>query len=546
MRSGDRGALPSARPGTAYGLEPRLRQWTAMAAAGRVDIGLAALLAACTFLVHDVAYMLSAPLWLDETWVAISTRLPLSDIGRATSATPIGWSLLLRLVSFGGDQRLRMLPLLFAALTVIAAYGYARSLPWRGVGQARLAAVLAGSAALLIPSSLARNDLKQYTCDAFVTVVILWCGSSFENSRSGFRGGVVRKRLAALVVVVCAGFLFSAVSAFAGAAALGCILAVALAERRWCDARWVAAFGGGTGAVLVVIFLVFYRPGLPPGLNSYWDAYYLPVGSGWGASWSYLLTHGRAMSGFLGTGPLWAGVLTVGAGVVTLVRLGRTTTATVVPALLAIMILLGALKQYPLIDERTSYFLTTALAVTASIGVAGICGLLGRIHPSGPVVAAALVLMTFTLHVGPGFRSRNLPREDLRTPTAYISEHFRPGDMVVVAMLSSWGFAYYWAKGTPAIREVSTNLQGYVTVFPDQPDIIVTTDRTPAAARAAIDQAVAAAGAAGVPAVRIWEIHQHATLGELDAFGSAAKAHGLDRRELIPGSLGLLTGSPPG
>ncbi|MDQ2740017.1 MAG: hypothetical protein M3Y35_15655 [Actinomycetota bacterium] len=86
----------------------------------RLDMLLAGLLALATFLVHDVGYMFSHPFWTDEAWVAISTRLPLHQITQVTASTPIGWSALLRLVFFGGDERLRAVPLLFSALTVVA------------------------------------------------------------------------------------------------------------------------------------------------------------------------------------------------------------------------------------------------------------------------------------------------------------------------------------------------------------------------------------------------------------------------------------------
>ncbi len=74
----------------------------------------------------------------------------------------------------GGDERLRAVPLLFSALTVVAAYAYARSLPWPRLLINRLASVMAGVAALMMPSSLARDDLKQYTADAFFALVVLW------------------------------------------------------------------------------------------------------------------------------------------------------------------------------------------------------------------------------------------------------------------------------------------------------------------------------------------------------------------------------------
>lgn len=65
------------------------------------------------------------------------------------------------------------------------------------------------------------------------------------------------------------------------------------------------------------------------------------------------------------------------------------------PTLLVEMLLLAALKQYPLFDLRTSHFLTTAFAVTAAVGVAGLCSLLARIHLSIAFLASAVITAVF-------------------------------------------------------------------------------------------------------------------------------------------------------
>jgi hypothetical protein len=72
----------------------------------------AVLLAALTFVVHDVARIIDQSYWLGEAWVADSTRAPLADAPQLTSSSPLGWTVALRLVIFGGPQRHRLLPLL--------------------------------------------------------------------------------------------------------------------------------------------------------------------------------------------------------------------------------------------------------------------------------------------------------------------------------------------------------------------------------------------------------------------------------------------------
>jgi hypothetical protein len=504
--------------------------------AGRVlDVLLAFLLGAATFVVHDVPYMFSLPLWTDEAWVAISTKLPLTEVLKVTTSTPAGWTVLLRLVFAGGPERLRIVPLLFAAATVIVAYGYVRSLPWPSLLTSRLAAVLAGLAALLTPSALARDDLKQYTADAFVTIALLLLGARLESSWS-------RGRLAGLSILVVFGFLFSAVSAFVGAAVLGSFLLVALFRRDWARAREVALVGSAAGLLLGLIFLLLYKPGLSPGLNDYWAANYLPINKGWAPAWRFLLSGGRSIASFMGTGPLIVSVLLVIAGVVTLVRLQRVALAITVPALVLEMIVLGAAKQYPLFDLRTSHFLTTALVVTAAIGVGGLAALAARVNALLGLGVAVLTVVLFVADPGVrgSVRSHPVPSEDLRTPSRYVAAHQLPNDIIVVNMNSNWGFGYYWDKGTPEITPVKSNFNGFITVFPDQANLLVATDRSPAAIDAVMDGAGVAAAKAG-PDARIWFIHQHTSAAEIQAYAHAAQAHGLSWHEVIPGSLALLT-----
>jgi hypothetical protein len=70
--------------------------------------------------VHDVGYLLGHGFWTDETWVAATTRFPLSQLPGTTSSTPIGWSALLRVVTLSGTQVSR-LPLAFAGAAVAIA-----------------------------------------------------------------------------------------------------------------------------------------------------------------------------------------------------------------------------------------------------------------------------------------------------------------------------------------------------------------------------------------------------------------------------------------
>jgi hypothetical protein len=148
------------------------------------------LLGLLVLVVHDVGYMLRQPFWTDEAWVAVTTRFPLSQLPATTSSTPIGWSALIRLLTVRDDQAARLLPLAFAGVAVVIAYWFARRLGWRQQPAAVGAGLLAGLGVLLEPAMLVRDDLKQYTADACLALLVLALTSRLERqwSQRGLAG----------------------------------------------------------------------------------------------------------------------------------------------------------------------------------------------------------------------------------------------------------------------------------------------------------------------------------------------------------------------
>src|SRR6476620_7306940 len=98
-----------------------------------------------TILVHPVRAMLSHPYWLDEAWVAALTKAPFSRLPHLSASAPAGFIALLKLVPGSGLQRARLVPLLFAVLSVVMAYVLTRSLSWTTRSDARFAAIVAAS-----------------------------------------------------------------------------------------------------------------------------------------------------------------------------------------------------------------------------------------------------------------------------------------------------------------------------------------------------------------------------------------------------------------
>ena len=466
--------------------------------------------------VHDVASMLQHPFWLDEAWVAVTTRFPLSQLPATTSATPIGWSVVLRVFTLGGDQTSRLLPLAFAGAAVVVAYWFARRLDWRSPEASVMAGLLAGIGVLLAPAMLVRGDLKQYTTDACLALLALALVSRLERRWT-------RRGLVALSVCIGAGMLFSHTVAFVGVAAFGSLCLVQLARREWKRLLEAAAAGAVTAVLMLGVYVIFDARAVVPGLTDFWTRFYVPVGSGAHASIRFVLTRFDYLSGYTGLGSAW---LTVGltlAGLVTIFRLGRPVTALTVAALWPEMIIVSALRKYPFLDLRTSTFLFAITVVVAAIGVVGLCSLLqprfGRVVPA---VLVALAAVAFSVNARPNIRANWIPLENVRDQARYVAEHAAPADEIVVGWGSNFGFAYYWPIGHPArISGASQSL----TYYPDQPRIIDTLGRNAAAVEAAVTAARTAA--LKNPAARIWLIRTHVGDVEKAAWKSAFTRHGL-------------------
>ena len=500
-----------------------------------MDGALAGLLAAATFVVHSPHYLLSAPFWIDESWVAVSTRLPLHDAPHVTSSSPLGWTLLVRAFPFGGEQGSRLLPLVFSALSVAVAYFVGRSLAWKTLWQSRVAGSLAALAVLLAPSSLLRDDLKAYTTDAFVALVLLLLVSRLEASWT-------RQRLRLFCAIGVAGFLFSIAALFVVIAAFAALLAVQARRRDWARALEVAIAGALTAVVLGVVFLLLYRPHVESSLTQFWAGYFVPIGKGLGPTMTFLYDAGLRLAKFLGMGPLLVVALLIVAGMVTLARWGRPVIALTLPVLMVEMVGLGAVRKYPLLDDRTSYFLTAMCAVFAAIGVAGLCFALARRSVVASAVVLALVAVGFTANVWSGIRAHTLPDQDVRTATAYVAAHERPGDIILVSGPANWGFAYYWPKGTAAWRRsVSTVATGFQTWFPDQPNIIFTADRDWPSIAHAYETASRKANETGA---RIWVVRMAVGRAENFFWKRAVAQHRVKVERIVTCSLMLVSVVP--
>jgi hypothetical protein len=512
-RRASSGTNPPEAGAAAAGVRARLRQavrWPRTA-----EYLAVLLLGLLVLVVHDVGYVLTQPFWNDEAWVAVTTRFPLSQLPAATSSTPIGWSVLMRLFTVRGQETSRLLPLAFAGAAVVIAYWLGRGLGWRRPEASAAAGLLAGAAGLLVPAMLLRDDLKQYTADACMALLVLALTSRLEREWS-------RPRLVALSVAVWGGMLFSDAAAFAGAAAFAAVCVIQLAHRAWRQLAEAAVVGAGTAAGMLGVYEGFDARAKVPGLTAYWSSYYLPLRKGLHADITFITSHVRAVDAYVGLGPAWLAIPLVVAGLVTIFRLGRPATAVTAAALWPVMLAVSALQRYPFLDRRTSTFLFAVTAVVAAIGLVGVCSLL-RPWLKGGLAAglAALAVLAFVIHVQPYVRIHLIPNEDVRDQARYVATHAVRGDVILVNLSSNWGFAYYWPAGVPARRADPAVLQGYEAYFPGRPDIVVARDRNPAGVDAALAQALARARPGACS--RIWLVRTHLSVAERQAWRAALR-----------------------
>ena len=419
-----------------------------------VDAGLALALAAGVLVVQSVGTVLHRPFWVDEAWVADLAKAPVSRQVALSSSTPIGWVLLLKLVPTQGAQDLRVLPLIFEGAAAALAFALVRSLNWGSVNGGRAAGAMAGAAVLLAPMSLAQNDLKQYSCDAAVSLLVLLLARRAEQ-RPGLRA-LLWLSLTSVIVTP-----FSTAAVLVIAASFGGLLAVSVAQRRWHDARRVLVVGGATGALVVAFLAAVVLPRENPTLRAYWRVFYLD------GSPIHMVT--SAVSRFRSLGPAfgvspWLVLLLFVAGVLVLGARGHAAVATAVVVLAIELFVLGAAHRYPFLDVRTSYFFLAITVVVAAIGFAGmVVGLCRhRALPLAAVVGVAVAVLAFGGRHD--VRQFAFPKEDVRTPTRYVAAHRRPGDIVVVGLGANWAFTYYWhGPGAKAYISDDTVAAGFVT-----------------------------------------------------------------------------------
>ena len=452
--------------------------------------------------VHDVPYLLHHSFWVDEAWVADSVRAPAGLTWSMSLTTPVGWTFLLRLVLFGGAQRLRLVPLAFADLAAAVGYLFGRELHLTRF----VTGLLTGAAVLLSPAMLVRDDLKQYTADAFACLVV-WVLVARAENEWRFR------RLAAIAATASLGMLFAETVIVAGVAAMASLALECLLRRQYRRLADVAGASAGMLAVSLAIYETLVRPHITGILVAYWDPFYMPTRSA-SAALSFIHLRLDQLAPYMGFGSLAVSTAGAVAGIAALIWLRRFALAAMFPVMLVIVIAGSAARKYPFGDLRTSTFWLVLVPVLTAVAVAAAGKLAATVSRFAPPAVAAVALAVWLPVTGPYVRSHSIPNEDVHSEVLYLEAHFRRGDVVIVNYGGSFGFGYYYS-GQPSFP-VGNGPAGHVVEYPSLPWVLVVgTPPAPsigdALARARAEIAAEPAGARG----RIWIIRSHASMDEI-------------------------------
>jgi hypothetical protein len=470
------------------------------------DLGLAALVGLSVLLVHDVPYLLHHSFWIDEAWVADTVRARVGLTPSLASSTPLGWTYLLRLVPFGGPQRLRLVPLGFTTLAAAAGYLFGRELRLTRFATG----ILTGAAVLLSPAMLVRDDLKQYTAEAFACLVVWVLVARLENEWR-------IRRLAAVAAVASFGLLFANTVIFVGVAAMACLGLECLVRREFRRLIEVAVAGAGMLAVGLVIYVTLIRPQVTSNLTAYWTPFYAPRSVSGLISFLHLtLTQLAPYAGFR---LLIVDVIGVLAGVAALVWLRRIALAALFPVTLVIVLAASAARKYPFGDLRTSTFWLVTAPLLMAVAVAAAGHLAARLDRRVPLVVAAAGLAVWVPVTDQFIRSHQIPNEDVHAEVTYLDGHYQRGDVVIVSYASSYAFAYYYPRANPTFVADSVGPNAHLPVYPHVPWIVVMPNRQAADVARAL--AVARAKIAAEPVAargRIWIIRSHLARTEIRAW----------------------------
>ena len=415
-------------------LAPELPEFTRWpAAAVRGAWGLIAL----GIVLRVPLYLANRSLWNDEASLAanlvgrsfIQLCKPLSY----AQGAPMGFLFLQRafVLTLGDSEfALRLVPLLASIALLLLCHRIAR-LCFDPVTGLTALAMMAMSKSLIFYSV----ELKQYSSDAAVSLLIAWLGMRTRN------GSPARAVVAfGIVGIIAAWFSHPAVFVLAGVGgALVIERALAGQFHRALQIALAAAMGGMSALCHYFFFagsltqdpylMRWWKKGMmplrPPAATVNWLKEMLPQG----------------FDGAFGTTGKWTLIALFLCGIVTLLRQRRAGLLAmwIAPALVTLMA--SGLHKYPFSD-RLILFLLPLMLLVAAAGAGGLWNGPPRWFKwLAPILLVALLGEPAISDVKTIFR-RPL-KEEMRPAIAYLKIHRQPGDRIFVYCLGHPGFDYY-------------------------------------------------------------------------------------------------------
>ena len=446
-------------------------------------------------------YFRGRPYWLDEAWVVDSVRASPWRVFRMSSTSPPLWEMMLRFVpTIGGPERHRVVPFLLSVGTVAPAAAIGAALgarPRQRLGYALGAAL----AVAVLPHMIVRQDLKQFTAEAFIALGMLWLIARMEQTWT-WRRLVVAGAVAVPAVLIASNALFVALAAFGSL----CLCLLIDGRRRESVATGVAAIIVAGLNVALLSWASPYGPG--GGLQDYWKKDFIPVDRGMGQAFHFVRVRiGREFGYTHLPTALFVALIVVGIAVLWANR--RRVLAMAGPVLLGGLAIAAALKIYPFLDRRTSLFLMAILAIDAAVGVVWLVRLVARSMPGVAIAVAGVAALAVPLRAADVAALKpSTPYENVRDQVTYIERHRARGDVIVVGFPASFGFAYYWRDPPTFVPQPRPEpLVTFAVTYPRDRSIVVASYRGYRDIRAALEGGLSRAAHGDA----VWVVLSHDT-----------------------------------
>jgi len=406
-------------------------------------------------LLRSLQYAANASLWVDESALALNIiqrtypeLLKPLDYGQAA---PVGFLLLVKFVSLRlgiGEYALRLIPFLSGIASLFLFHAVAKrclmreAVPW--------ALFLFAIASPLVYYS---SELKQYSSDVFVTLVILLAGiHAREKNLSLFS-------VAMFGAAGAAGIWCSQPATFVSGGMALAILVASIARKDWrgaglavlAGALFLSSFGAEYYLLIRHIpidhFLKFWAQDLMP----------FPPSSFWHLLWIYdtFIVQFRFPMGLTLAG---MGAFSFLCGSISMFKRNRDTLFILFFTAL-VTIVASALQRFPL-RGRLVLFFAPFLAILIAEGIVQIFEMSRARRLSAGVLFVVLLFLhplanaVVDTRYPEEARSRLDHTEEIRPVLKYIRDHWREGDAMYVFFPSGYAFRYYSLLLGADFREV--------------------------------------------------------------------------------------------